>query len=568
MFTKLSRSPLLVLALHSLIIATVTGAVLPTSAPGEGPAALGRWDPLIIEGEVPAVSMAVLPDGRVLYWDGVEVAHDHGDGDLMDDATFFLSHPHDADSRVLDLSGAAPQVITPLNSNGGSSDLFCAGHVILPDGRVLAVGGTDWTTIPEAGGWDILYGTPDARVFDPEITGWVDAPEMDHGRWYPSVITLPDGHALVASGIETLTNPMTLQTALERYDAEAEAWSSAGDRLLPMYPRLEVVPSGPLAGQVFYSTVGAMWGPFGWHPLEASWSLQQAYDPQTQQWRDLGPSLFGARQHGVSVMLPLDPADGYHAQVLTFGGSLQRSVLATPLAEIADLSTDPPTNRLAAPMNEPRWHHNGVLLPDGNVLAVGGGLYDNVVIHGQPNVPVMSAELYDPTADTWTTLAEMQVPRMYHSTAALLPDGRVIVGGHVPLPVPFSAAREHVPTQDQIVETRLEIFEPPYLHRGDRPVIQDAPAGVGYGDSFQVQVSDAAAIESVVLIRPGTTTHAYDSGQRMVHLDFTSSSAGTLNVVAPPDAAVAPPGPYMLFVNKHTEDGPVPSVSVSIGIGV
>lgn len=549
-------------------LALLTTVFVPAGgADGDDPSVTGRWlTPF--DGEVPAVSMALLHDNSILYWSGVEAAHEHDE-----DMTFFLSHPHDAQWRVLDLDTMT--VSEPGGDTG--SDLFCAGHTILPDGRVLAAGGTDYTTIPEAGQWDVLYGTPDARIYDPATRTWELTTPMDDGRWYPTVMTLSDGRALAASGIETLTQPMTMQTSLETFEAASEDWSPAGERLLPMYPRLLEVPRGPLEGKVFYSTLSTLWGPFGEHPLEAEWSLQQSYDVSTREWTDLTPSLFGARQHGVSVMLPLDPAEAYDTEVLSFGGTLQRSVAAVPFSEIADLSGDsglPVANRFAAPMENPRWHGNGVLLPDGTVLAVGGGLYDNVVVHGQPDVPVLPAEAYDPATDSWTTLASMQVPRMYHSTALLLPDGRVLAGGHVPLPVPFKTARDD-PTlsstpfsQAQVQETRFEIFEPPYLFRGDRPTFTTSDTELGYGEPFSIQVANADGDDlRVALVKAGATTHAWDATERMVWLE-ADQVGGSLSVTSPPDALVAPPGWWMLFVDRVLDDGSlVPSVATWVHVG-
>lgn len=556
---------MLVKALAAALVALV--ALVPAAAPAtlEGPslAATGRWL-APFDGEVPAVSMSVLPDGRVLYWDGVEV---EGEQDL--DFTFFLTYPHRAESRVWD--PATGLVTTPNDSTGAGSDLFCAGHAILPDGRVLAAGGTDWTSIPQAGAWDILYGSYDARVFNPATNDWERVADMGHGRWYPSVLTLPSGDALAASGIATLTSPDTMQRAYEVYDAEADDWSDAGERLLPMYPRLIPVPSGPLKGELFYTTAGALWGPFGAHPMEAQWSVQQAYDPATGETRFLTPSAFGARQHAASVLLMLDPAQGHRARVLTFGGTLQRSAAAVPFAEVADLGGEgglPVSNRVVAPMAEGRWHLNGVLLPDGGVLAVGGGRYDNVIFHGQPNLPVLTTERYDPATGTWATLATMGVPRMYHSTAVLLPDGRVLAGGHVPLPVPLKAARDNEAlsgtpfSQAQVQERRLELFEPPYLFRGPRPVLAQAPSEVAYGETFAVTLGGAAAdVTSAVLIRLGSTTHSYDSGQRGIGLALGGASGSQLTLAAPPDADVAPPGHYMLFVGTGSGDTYVPSVA-------
>jgi hypothetical protein len=514
---------------------------------------VGAWESPF-DGQVPAVSLALLKDGRVLYWSGVEA--DESDTDPSH-VIFFTSAPLNASSRVLDLSGASPAVSTPANQDGTGNDLFCAGQAILPDGRVLAAGGTDWRTLPDTA--TPVRGSQHARIFDPADNAWHRAADMANWRWYPTVIEDPDGRALVASGIDVLIDPLTQVLQMEEYTPPQDRWDPVadGNNLLPLYPRLTWVPGGPLRGQLFYSTAGTLWGPFGEHPEQALWSLQQAFDGS--QWSLLGPSLFGARQHAASVMLPISSANGYAPRFLTFGGTLQQSVVAVPLAEMADLSVNPPANTLVSPMNHARWHLNGVVLPDGKVLAVGGGLVDNVVLHGIPNQPVLEAELFDPASGTWTDMAPMQVPRMYHSTAILLPDARVLVGGHVPLPNPFKAVRDTA--NPQVVEKRLEIYDPPYLFRGARPAVEAAPASVGYGASFTVQASLPSGLHSVVLVHPGATTHAYDMAQRSVVLDVLGQVGGTLTLRAPPDALAAPPGDYMLFVNGQHPDGPVPSVA-------
>ena len=112
-------------------------------------------------------------------------------------------------------------------------------------------------------------------------------------------------------------------------------------------------------------------------------------------------------------------------------------------------------------------------------------------------------------------------------------------------------------------ERRLEIYSPAYLFNGDgtpalRPSITGVTAEtVNYNSPFVVQTPDAADIASVVLVRPGTPTHAFDMEQRLVGLSFTAGS-GVLNVTAPPNGNIAPPGYYMLFVLNSAG---VPSVA-------
>lgn len=533
------RVPLL---LTAILVLPTAAAILHAGPTSSDPAVVGQWE-TPFEGGSAAVNMVLLSTGEVLYWSGVEA----GDRDNV----FFTQGTEHATVRVLDLDAAPGHRVSKPIPVPDDIDLFCSGNTVLPAGDVLVTGATEWTGALVDG--TPLWGGHDSLLFDPATENWTRGPDMAVGRWYPSVITTPEGDGLVASGIYNLVDPSTHLELIERYDGTD--WSPETSKLLPMYPRIHVVPGGPFKGDLFYQTVGTLWGPFGEHPLEATWNLQKAYDFDTGTWRELGPSLLGARQHGAVVPLMLDPARGHAPQLLTFGGALGRSPVATQAVELADLAFDPPKNILLQPMKEPRWHLNGVLLPDGSVLAIGGGLHDTVYAHGQPNLPVLSVERFDASTGTWSVLAEMEVPRMYHSTAVLLPDGRVLAGGHVPLPVPWKDVRDNVPSQEQIVETRFEIFDPPYLFWDPRPEITSAPASATHGATFTVEVDDTDRLWNVVLVRPGATTHSFDADQRGIILEHTVVDGTTLSVTAPPDATVAPPGHYMLFVNKLDSQG-------------
>lgn len=527
--------------------------------PGAGttdPARVGRWS-APFEGQVPAISMVLLDDGRILYWGGVEAGeHDH---------VFFFGAPHHADVAIMSPPYTAATVQT-LATPEGMGDLFCAGQTLLADGRVLVAGGSEWKQLGEDN-TGFVDGEADAWLFDPATTSFVRADDMGVKRWYPTIMTTSDGNGLAVSGIEHLPQPHTLNQKLEAF---AGAWSEVegADNLLPMYPRIFTIPGGALKGDLFYETSGTLWGPFGEHPMEAAWSIQQVLDTETNAWRMEDPSLFGARQHAFTVMLPLTPEDGYTARILTGGGSIGRSLAATNVVEITRIRADGDfDHKIARSMEHPRWHANGVLLPDGTVLAVGGGMSDNVYVHGQRTPEVLVAEQYDPRVDLWTPLAPMTVGRTYHSTAVLLPDGRVLAGGHVPLPVPWTGVRDNMPYQSQIAETRFEIFEPPYLHWGARPTIAGAPDAVGYGQTFTVATPDAARIVDAILVHPGATTHAWDANERAVVLPVEARGDGTVSFRAPPDGDVAMPGSWMLFLRTKAPQGLVPSVAEFVRLG-
>jgi hypothetical protein len=203
----------------------------------------------------------------------------------------------------------------------------------------------------------------------------------------------------------------------------------------------------------------------------------------------------------------------------------------------------------------PRVDHNLVLLPDGKVLAVGGNE------SGQTSLPVRSPQIWDPDASAggvpgvWsdaTALAEQPSSRPYHSTAILLPDGRVLSGGGESAPDKF----------------RFDVFCPPYLFKGNsdtlaaRPTISSAPASLTWGEIFTVCTSDTTGIKRVCLIRPGATTHSFDQNERYVPLTFSKvGNPARLLVQTPAGPDSAPPGDYMLFLTGSPDGPDVPSIA-------
>ena len=167
---------------------------------------------------------------------------------------------------------------------------------------------------------------------------------------------------------------------------------------------------------------------------------------------------------GTSVMLPLLPEDGYRVRVMAIGGGgVDREVFyqgghnddpSTNTVELLDLGAARPGWKFVASMHHPRVLCDSVLLPDGKVLVVGGSST------GKSDVavdPVLPTELYDPATDTWTELAPINCAHLYHSTALLLPDGRVMRGGK-------DGQFQRDPYK--YFEHRLELFSPPYLFSG------------------------------------------------------------------------------------------------------
>src|SRR6185437_13580720 len=254
----------------------------------------------------------------------------------------------------------------------------------------------------------------------------------------------------------------------------------------------------------------------------------------TGAWTAVANSNFGSRSYGSAVM--------YDAgKVLIVGGAGGDGTQPTTTAEIIDLNKPSPAWQYVGSMANPRRQHNATLLPDGKVLVTGGscGIYFD-----DSTCPVYPAEMWDPATGNWTTMASISVYRGYHSTALLLPDGRVVSAG------------------GDVSGATAEIYSPPYLFNGARPTISSAPASVSYGQTFLVSTPNAASITKVSWIAIGSVTHAFNQNQRFLTLNF-SQAAGGLNVTAPSSSNLSPPGYYMLFILNGAG---VPSVAQIIQI--
>jgi hypothetical protein len=216
----------------------------------------------------------------------------------------------------------------------------------------------------------------------------------------------------------------------------------------------------------------------------------------------------------------------------------------TKRVNIVDLTANNPTYTAGPSLKYARMHHNAVLLPDRTVFVCNGGAKGE---DGNRATPI--AEIYDPSTNSWTDAATANVTgRLYHALALLLPDGRVATAGGNP--------------DRGVEELRMEIYSPWYMSQS-RPVINNAPETITYGQQFQIGVS-TGNILWVSLIRPMATTHGLDTEQRVVNLPINSVNGNTLTVTVTNNPNLAPPGWYMLFINNQSK---VPSVAKWIQLG-
>ena len=267
-----------------------------------------------------------------------------------------------------------------------------------------------------------------------------------------------------------------------------------------------------------------------------------SFNPTSHSWTTVGNTKYGgSRTYGSSVLLPLTPANNYDPTVMLFGGGST----ATATTELIDLGSQSPAWAWGPDMSQPRIEMDAVLLPTGKILALGGSPSDEV---GSS----LNADLYDPASNSFSSAGANTYARLYHSVALLLPDATVWIAGGNPLRGNW--------------ESHMENYQPAYLFTRDgnnnvvaatRPTIASAPASIAWGGQFSVSTPDAANISQAVLVRPGSSTHAFDMDQRLVGMSFTAGS-GSLTVTAPPNSKIAPPGYYMLFLINNKG---VPSVA-------
>lgn len=300
------------------------------------------------------------------------------------------------------------------------------------------------------------------------------------------------------------------------------------------YPSAHLIPAGPDSGKIFYCL-----------PMKQSYIFNPYWDGQINgaaYWKTVGGLRSEYRLNGTSTMLPLIPPYT-SAKILLLGGSTDEESYASNAVRSADVidlgSLNPQWTHLNNFLFFARKNHISVILPDDMLFAVGGNIYDF------GNQPVLSSELVD-TKDSsignWkSNMHPAHVyPREHHTTALLLPDATVLLAGS------GAAGESHT-------VLHAEIYEPGYLYEGTRPQILSVPLTISYGSTFNIETSlpIAASPYGVRLMRMGAITHSTDMSQLSVGLAHESGpSNGTYNytVTPPPNANIAPPGIYMLFV--------------------
>jgi hypothetical protein len=474
----------------ALLVLVAIAVLLPTAADAQMNVT-GQWSTMSTLAPVQPIHVALLRTGKLLMIEG-----------SSNDSTqtvyrYTVWNP---------ATGAFSTGTTPW-------DLFCNSMSFFPDGRLLISGGNL--------GYNPYRGLRTTTIFDPATEKFIQVEDTAKGRWYPTTVLLNDGGVMSFSGLDenAAINPQA-----EIYDL-GFGWS--GPYTAPFepkyYPRLHLLKTGKVL-------------------MTGADPATRTFDPATGTWSSAITShpYPNSRMYGTSVMLPLKPSDGYAQRFFVTGGDT-----STPFngAHLLDTSASSWSWRALSSLDQARVTHNAVMLPNGKVLVVGGSSQFNVA-----STAAMNALLFDPATEMWGPAGKIAFPRMYHSTAILLPDATVWLGGSNPT--------------EGVWTKQMEIYKPPYLFTSSgaaaaRPSISSSPTVVGYGAAFSVGTTQAASISQVVLARAGSATHAFDMEQRLIQMQFTKGTSA-LTVTSPPNALIAPPGYYMLFI---LDANGVPSVA-------
>lgn len=458
---------------------------------------LGRWSD-VIDFPLIATGAANLPDGKILAWSSTQLNNFGGDENFTHGTIF------------------DPVAVTFEEANNNVHNAFCAGVSMLPDGSVFAAGGgatITTTSIYDDGNWSLTN-------------------DMQTPRWYPTSTTLASGQVLVTLGTalngesELWTDGLGFETAFKLDLSTILSDNTAQLGTSSWYPAVNVAPDGTL-----------------FHPGPTNQML--TLDLHT----DNGVTHHGDRENEDFHRL-------YNSTVMFDIGKMLVAGGGNPSAQTAmviDINGGAPLVTPTNPMNFPRTFQNSIVLPNGEVLSVGGNTSG---IQFSDQGTVVTPEIWNSATQQWSALAPHTYPRNYHSTAMLLKDGRVIsMGGGLC-------------GGCQTNQQNAEIFEPPYLFNddgtlADRPAIVETDDSVVPGDTMVLSGSDD--IVEFSLIRLAALTHHHSTDQRRIPLAFNKTSTGAYELTLPANANVLIPGNYWLFALNA--EG-VPSIGYSVSVEV
>lgn len=421
--------------------------------------------------------------------------------------TFDVWNPKSSNWRKLSSHQTLP--------TGIDTNLFCSAQTILPTGNVLISGGDRNKVDDDEFKNDGVSAT---TLYNIDTNTLTKEAEMNTARWYPTLVTMEDGKQLVLGGrdevIETNGEKEYIIPAFpELYDPESGRWTKlAGATNAEFFERNWYYPRAFLKddGKVVLLDQGK----------DGVYELSVQGNGSLKRIGNF-PAGFGT-PNTTAVMY----TEGKILFINKRGGTA-----------ILDVQSGRANHVRAESTKSRRIWPDATVLANGEVFLSGGRASGGSSQEDKLSRSVYKGQIWNPDTNIWTDTTAARKARLYHSTTILLPDARVLVAGGGP-PGP-------------VVNMNAERFSPPYLFNTDgaiapRPKI-DGIGDVQYGGKFNLVLAGNETISRVTFVRAGSSTHSFDQGQRFMELEFSQTDA-VLDITAPANSRVAPPGLYMVFV--------------------
>ncbi|KAK0130137.1 hypothetical protein ONS96_000664 [Cadophora gregata f. sp. sojae] len=412
------------------------------------------------------------------------------------------------------------------NITNTNHEMFCPGISTLQDGRVVISGGTDANR---------------TTIYDPKTNNFTAGPNLQVARGYQSSATLSDGRIFTLGG--SWDGPVGIRDG-EVYDSVANTWTLLPDAIVQPSLTQDEVEDKRDNHQWFFS-----WRNESVFQAGPSKQMNWYWGSGSGRVQPVGTRDTEDAMCGIFAMY-----DALRGKILTAAGtpSYDRS---TPNKKAFLMTIDepgtPPTVERLPDLAQGRAFSNAVILPDGTVLVTGGQTYSKSFTDERS---VFVPELFDPVTKTFRELAAMKIPRNYHSTAILLPDGRVFSAGGGLCRPDGKCAKQGSDHPD------AEIFSPPCLFNEDgseakRPEIATLSTNVdfnGYfvrpGGSLMLTLTDDQPGVEFSFVRVGTNTHSVNTDQRRVPLEDIRKVGSVYTLALPADTGILIPGDWFLFV--------------------
>lgn len=489
--------------------------------------AQGTWATNAQPWPVHAIHMLLLPDQRIMIFNRSREAAAERDFNV---AT--IAYPYDGPGQII----PGPMI------DGQKRELFCAGHTLDEDGNAIIAGG-HWGPGPT---FD-RHGIADVWLYEWQTNQWRRLSDMAHGRWYPTVIQLPDRTFMASMG-EFCDGPIGNCTITQ--NRAPDLWSTIPGQPADLLSNLPQAPQDvfyphlfvrPQDGRVFYAPAGRVGEDLRWQSA--------LYDPLTLVWEPFAPipNGFPNVRWSYSSCVMMDGRIYRSGGHRTSGSSEDASKACVSL----DLNSENPQWQVLPDMQLRRTNHCLVALPDGRILAMGGNLRGDRMAASECSTP----EVFDTEASnpSWSLVQSLQgagqpkIGRGYHLTSLLLPDARVVVAGGEP---------EFYNLPSWPTQRTAQFYTPQYGSLPNwadfRPqIVGDHPSEIRYGRPFclDVDLSSGRNLSRIRLVSLGSVTHAFNMNQQYLTLDFGPHPLVPGRYIVHPPATPfrATPGYFMLF---------------------